>query len=82
MKHTHKYQRITIGKNKHAVYRCVLPGCVHKIEPELLFGRAAICNKCGQEFFIDKEAAQLAKPRCITCKKTSKHVNKLMEMFS
>lgn len=67
-KHTHKYIRIKIGKNKRVEYRCSIAGCVHHIRPELVIGRFSKCNKCNDEFTMDKYATKLAKPTCQSCR--------------
>ena len=80
-KHVHKYIRIKIGKNKRVEYRCSIAGCVHHIRPELVIGRFSKCNKCNDEFTMDKYATKLAKPTCQECR-ASDDIKKLAELFS
>jgi hypothetical protein len=79
-KHTHKYIRIKIGKNKRIEYRCAIPGCVHHIRPELVTGRFSLCNKCNNEFTMDKYATKLAKPTCLSCR-TATDIKELAALF-
>jgi len=80
-RHTHKYIRIKIGKNKRIEFKCALPGCVHHIKPELAEGRMSICNICSREFCLTSDAMKLAKPHCITCKRGS-NVSSIIELLN
>ncbi len=63
-KHTHKYRRVRLGKNKrYTVYRCVRPNCTHFIEEKLVLGRSTICWKCGAEFIMTEKTMKM-KPNC------------------
>lgn len=78
-KHTHQYQRRTMGKdNSYVVYMCVLPNCGHYIPENLVVGRVSLCNYCSDYLVIHKEASGkiLHKPKCISCKQKSKRVKK------
>lgn len=66
-KHTHKYYRIRIGKNKRIEFKCGINGCVHHLTPELALGRLCICWVCGKEFYLNRESLKRAKPRCDEC---------------
>lgn len=80
-KHTHKYVRVKIGKNKRILFKCAIEGCVHTCRPELLVGRKSICNRCGDEFVITKELSELAKPHCFDCTKSNRvdEINKIAD---
>lgn len=73
-RHTHKYIRIRVGRNKTYVWRCALPGCVHKIrDKELMYGRKSICNICGDEYILTKELVNdKAKLHCSSCTNSTK----------
>jgi hypothetical protein len=80
-KHIHKYHRIRLGKNRRIEYKCAIPGCVHHIVPELALGRESICWTCGEAFFLDKLALQLAKPHHRECGKKNNNRIKILEMI-
>lgn len=70
LKHTHKYRRVKIGKNKdYTVYRCMLGGCSRYMEPALIVGEASICWYCGDKFIIWKPSNNPVpvKPHCHNC---------------
>ena len=79
-KHTHQYQRRTMGKdNSYIVYMCVLPNCGHYIPENLVVGRTSLCNYCSSgSLIISKEPSGkiLHQPKCFECKQKSKRVNK------
>lgn len=78
-KHIHRYEKAKIGKN-HVIYRCNLPGCTHYIDKNLVRGRLAICNRCGEAFVISIAASKLAKPHCDDCtKKKDESFEKIKE---
>lgn len=81
-KHTHKYERIRLGKNKRVEFKCVIPGCVHHIAPELVVGRLSICFECGDEFVMTKyNVKKHAKPRCINCIAGGNKIKKILELI-
>ena len=81
-KHTHKYQRIKIGKNKRVEFKCAIPGCVHHIIPELVLGRPSICWNCGDEFIITKYNIKAhAKPKCLKCQKGKENITNLIAIL-
>ena len=73
MRHTHKYQRATLGK-RYRIYKCVLPGCAHYVSAQLLKNRIAVCWRCEEEFQITAELAELARPHCKFCTKGRKEL--------
>lgn len=74
-KHTHQYARVRIGKNKRVLMRCLVVGCVHTCAPELAVGRISICNRCFNEFVLDSQNIQLARPHCDACTESKKKSN-------
>lgn len=80
-KHVHKYHRIRLGKNKRIEYKCAIPGCVHHLPPELVIGRECICWVCGEPFYLDKWALQLAKPHHRECIRKSNNRARILEMM-
>lgn len=67
VKHTHKYQRETLGKD-YIIYKCVLPGCTHYLPLPLIVGKVSICWNCGMEFIIRKGKNGInKKPKCENC---------------
>ena len=64
----HKYERTKLGK-KYIIFRCMIPNCSHYIPESLIKGRISICWRCGEQFVIDREAAELARPHCKDCTK-------------
>ena len=78
-KHTHQYQRRTMGKdNSYVIYMCVLPNCGHYIPENLVVGRVSLCNYCAGDLLVSKEPSGkiLHKPKCFKCKHKSKRVKK------
>lgn len=84
MRHTHKYIRIRIGKNKRIRFKCDIAGCPHSIEPELAINRKSICNRCGDEFILTRSSLDLAKPHCNSCTNSHKHekINRLIDVLN
>jgi hypothetical protein len=78
MKHKiHKYERSTLGKNEHIIYRCKLPGCGHYIlNKELAEGRLSLCwgKDCNNATQISKQMIQkeIKHPMCTKCKELRK----------
>lgn len=75
-KHTHRYHRVNIatkGKDPHWVMHCSLPNCNHYVHMKTknscpqLWGKAALCNRCKDEFILDVRALLMAKPICLDC---------------
>ena len=67
MKHIHRYQRGKLGNNGYIIYKCNLPTCNHYISKDLVSGKLCLCNRCGDEMIMDREAMTLAKPHCKDC---------------
>lgn len=83
-KHTHKYKRMKIGKNKdYPVFRCFVPGCTHYISEEHVVNRYSICWLCDQSFVVTPDLIRM-KPICKSCKAGRKegHKAKPIENFS
>lgn len=67
VKHTHKYERTTLGKD-YIIYKCVLPRCNHYLPLPLIVGKLSICWGCGLEFIIIKSKNGInKKPKCSNC---------------
>lgn len=74
-KHTHRFQRINIGqKGKiYLVMKCIKPGCSHYVPMSsksnciLLKGQIGECNKCLNDFILNKRSLRMAKPICDDC---------------
>lgn len=74
----HKYERANLSRapdKEYFVYRCVLPNCSHYIQEELIWGRASICHRCGNQFIVQNRARLkgVRKLYCNDCK--DKHWN-------
>jgi len=68
MKHTHKYKRMKIGKEKnYEIFRCFQPGCTHYIAAEHVINRNSICWACNKPFTITYKLIKV-KPTCQDCK--------------
>ena len=77
MAHIHRYSRINLaraGKEPVWVMKCNLPNqCTHyvfmktKISCPALRGKISICNKCGDEFSLDRRSLRMANPTCPSC---------------
>ena len=84
-KHTHKYRKINIGKEKkYEVFRCEIPNCTHYLPVKMAEGKVCLCNRCGNVMSLDKEAIQLARPHCKDCiirKKETVNDNSLSELL-
>ena len=84
-KHTHQYQRRTMGKdNSYVIYMCVLPNCGHYIPENLVIGRTSLCNYCATgSLLISKESSGkiLHKPKCFDCKQKSKRTKRDTEII-
>ena len=82
--HLHKYQRTILGRRNWLIYRCMVPGCTHYIDADLILNRLCECWRCGNAMAINKRAALLAKPHCDDCVRSPKkdEVDKLTELFT
>lgn len=69
-KHTHKYQRINLGKKEtYQVYRCMLTNCPHYLTPELAISRLSICWGCNIPFRLSTDDVRSTKPMCHNCRR-------------
>jgi hypothetical protein len=67
-RHVHKYKRVKIGKKRdYEIYRCMIPGCTHYINAELIENRESICWLCDKVFVITPHLYRI-KPICEDCK--------------
>jgi hypothetical protein len=69
VRHVHKYERTTIGKNSYVVYRCVLPDCTHYLSESLIGGKESICWRCGDICVIPRGGRIPKRPHCEKCTK-------------
>ena len=67
--HTHKLKRHTYRSTGSKVFFCVLD-CGFKVDQGLALGKKTICWRCGSETSINEYSIRLAKPICMSCKKT------------
>lgn len=84
MKHIHKYERKKFGAS--IIYKCMLKGCPHYIQKELVEGRTCICSRCNSPFSITKKTLRNcpAKPHCENCYKAGpkdKVLDQLLEIL-
>lgn len=70
LKHTHRYERDTYGKNGYIIYKCVLPGCSHYVSKELALNKEGLCSSCENKILITKTMIHndVRYPRCEKCK--------------
>lgn len=68
--HIHTFRRSPLDKTKMI---CQDPRCTTYQHPIILLrGKAALCNKCGNQFTLTDEDLRRAKPICIMCSNTKK----------
>ena len=86
--HIHRYRRVDIGKDSpHFVMQCIKPGCDHyiamktKLSAPLLKGKIAECNRCNDQFILNKRALRMAEPCCDHCIKRRKNLSKADDFF-
>lgn len=57
--HIHRYTKVVLSSRKdkgaYIVYKCNYPKCRHYIPKELLVGKEAICNRCGNKFIVTRD---------------------------
>jgi hypothetical protein len=67
----HKYKRIVwktrTTNEPYIIFKCMLPGCMHYVQRELVVGNESICWKCGNAFQMSMSSTYLAKPHCPHC---------------
>lgn len=66
--HTHKLRRHKYPSGN-AVFFCTLPDCHYKIDAQLVIGKRALCNICGDEFIMNEYTIKLKSPHCDGCGK-------------
>lgn len=81
--HVHKYQRFVVGKKKHMIFKCMIPGCSH-FQPtkELIIGAQSRCwggaleLECQNIILMNQShilpSITGAKPFCEDCKELRK----------
>lgn len=67
LNHLHTFRRVVKRKD---LYKCMDKYCTYVAEKKLIQGKAALCNKCGEELVLDAELLRLAEPACINCRDT------------
>lgn len=67
-KHIHKLKRLKF-KSGNAMYFCILPDCMFKINCQLALGKRSLCHRCEEPFIMNEYTIRLAKPHCDRCHK-------------
>ena len=81
-KHLHRYKLRDLSRktaNPYYVYICTHQDCSHNIRLELVEGKIAECNRCGDPFIMKLSKLKYAgkimvKPHCDDCTKTPKKI--------
>jgi len=87
-KHLHKYRLRNLtrdsSKAPYYVYICAKQECSHHIRIELVEGKVAECNRCGDPFIMKLSKLKhgeriIVKPHCDSCTKTPDRLKKEKE---
>lgn len=79
IKHLHKYRLKNLtrdpAKAPYNVYVCIKQDCTHHIRVELVEGKMAECNRCGEPFVMKLSKLKhgdriITRPHCEDCTKT------------
>lgn len=90
-RHMHKYRLKDLarnpGKPPYFVYVCVKQDCTHHIRVELVEGKLAECNRCGEPFVMKLAKLKhgdriIVRPHCEDCTKTPNRVREKKERLS
>lgn len=90
-KHLHKYKLMDLARKKNTlpynVYVCTKQDCSHHIQVELVEGKSAECNRCGEEFIMKLAKLKhgdriIVRPHCDECTKTPARLKKKKEKAS
>jgi len=70
IEHVHKYMRVKLGKKKDfIVFKCMIPGCTHYLQRDLVVGRESICWVCGELMTLSMKTTTLKYPHHSYCTK-------------
>jgi len=84
-KHLHRYKLRDLARKKdvppYLVYVCTKQDCSHHIRIELVEGKAAECNRCGEPFIMKLSRLKhgertVVKPHCVECTKSPERKKK------
>jgi len=87
-KHLHKYRLKDLARKKNVepylVYVCIKQDCSHHIRLDLVNGKMAECNRCGEPFIMKLSKLKhgdriIQRPHCEECTKTPAHVKEKKE---
>jgi len=87
-KHLHKYRLKDLARKKdtppYHVYICVKQDCTHHIRIDLVDGKAAECNRCGEPFIMKLAKLKhgdriIVRPHCEECTKSPDKVKEKKE---
>jgi hypothetical protein len=87
----HKYRLKDLARKKdtppYLVYVCVKQDCSHNIRVELVDGKVAECNRCGDNFIMKLSKLKhgstiIVRPHCEDCTKTPDRIRKVKDRVS
>ena len=87
----HKYKLKDLARKKdvapYMVYICTKQDCSHHIRVELVDGKAAECNRCGEPFIMKLSKLKhgdriTVRPHCDDCTKTPERLKEKKEKVS
>jgi hypothetical protein len=90
-KHLHKYKLRDLARKKdtppYLVYVCTKQDCSHHIRIDLVDGKEAECNRCGDIFIMKLSKLKhgdrvIVRPHCDNCTKTPGRVKVKKESIS
>lgn len=65
----HKYVKVLLGRNQdYQLYKCIISGCTHNMQPALMLGLVASCYDCGEEFTVTSKTDLIEKLKCAECR--------------
>jgi hypothetical protein len=90
-KHLHKYRLKDLARKKdtppYLVYVCVKQDCSHHIRIDLVDGKTAECNRCGDPFIMKLAKLKhgdriIVRPHCDDCTKTPERLKEKKKSVS
>jgi len=90
-KHLHKYRLKDLARKKdtppYMVYVCIKQDCSHHVRIDLVDGKEAECNRCGEPFIMKLVKLKhgdriIHRPHCVECTKTPDRVKEKKEKVS
>lgn len=82
-RHLHRYRLKDLTRNPdkppYNVYVCIQQDCTHHIRIELVDGKLAECNRCGEPFIMKLAKLKhgdriIVRPHCDNCTKTPERI--------